>query len=219
VIPENMGAAFFAKTEDHQTYQSGSEPILPKSGIPNFDLALVHTLSDMTAQFGVLPAFAYYEDGDHPQAYATKDKRLDRADGTVLFGLRMLRQTLLEIESPDVAVTAVCAHEYGHIVQIAYGLTRTLTAGQVTVKRAELHADFMAGYYAGTRKLRRPDYDAAVFATKLGSMGDDKINDPQHHGTLKERGQAVVQGFKAAKEERRPLLDAIRVGVQYVSTL
>ena len=33
-----------------------------------------------------------------------------------------------------------------------------LLAGARTIKRAELHADFLAGYYAGTRKLQKPGY-------------------------------------------------------------
>ena len=54
-----------------------------------------------------------------------------------------------EREHPDVAVSAVCAHEFGHITAIKYGLMKRLKDGQPSVKRSELHADFLAGYFAG----------------------------------------------------------------------
>jgi predicted metalloprotease len=103
-------------------------------------------------------------------------------------------------------------------VQYKRGLSR-LDAGQRTVKRSELHADFLAGYYAGARKLQKPDYPAAVFATTQYSIGDDDVNDRDHHGTPDERAGAIVRGFETGYRERRNLGDAIQIGVNYVSRL
>src|SRR5262249_37237136 len=117
----------------------------------------------------------------------------------------------------EVAVTAVCAHEFGHILQYKTpGLLEALLEGQVTDKRVELHADFLAGYFAGIRKLEKPDFPAAIFPFKLRSMGDNNFKDPGHHGTPDERAAAAVQGFKVAYHERRKLVDALRSGVRYV---
>src|SRR5262249_33666638 len=150
MIPEHLAAGFFASSSDHQTYQTGDEPMKGGSGDPEFDYALAHTLVKIGAALEVLPGFAYYDDGDRPQAKATNVKRLARAAGTVLSGLRLLRQTRIELEHPEVAVTAVCAHEFGHILQYKTpGLLEALLEGQVTDKRVELHADFLAGYFAG----------------------------------------------------------------------
>jgi len=219
VIPEDLAAGFFASSSDHQTFEKGDEPMPGGSGDRDFDLALAHTLVKIGAALQVLPGFAYYDDGDSPNAYATKSKRLKRADGTVLFGLRMLKETRVETEHPEVAVTAVCAHEFGHIVQFGYGLTKTLLKGQTTPKRVELHADFLAGYFAGIRRLENGDFPAAIFAVKLGSMGDNYFNKPEHHGTPDERAEAAAQGFKVAYHERRKLVDAVQSGVRYVSSL
>jgi hypothetical protein len=221
MIPDTMAHAFFARSSDHETYETGNERILLKSGIPDFDLALVHTLSDLTDQFKVLPAFGFFDDWERPDALATKATRGGtRKHGTVLFGRRMLQKTMAEISNPVVAVTAICAHEYGHIVQFQQrNFQETLLAGQRTVKRVELHADFLAGYYAGSRWLRNNNYEAVVFATKLESLGDNDVDKLDHHGTPEERGRVVVRGFLAAKDERLGLNDAIRAGQQYVMTL
>ena len=94
-----------------------------------------------------------------------------------------------------------------------------ILAGQRTTKRLELHADYLAGYYAGFLKLKTPTYPAAVFATQKYSSGDRNINSPKHHGTPDERAAAIVRGFEVAYRERRNLSDAVQIGVNYVSTL
>jgi hypothetical protein len=212
-----MAPAFFAGSDQDEP---ADEPFRLNSGIPDFDPALAHTLSDMTDQLGVLPDFAFYDDWHHPDAHATPATRKSkREDGTVLFGRRMLKRTMAEITNPLVAVTAVCAHEYGHIVQFQRNLHEKLLAGQRTVKRVELHADFLAGYYAASRWLRDKTYQPVVFATKLEALGDNRVDKLLHHGTPEERGQAVVRGFRAAKDERLGLADAITAGERYVKSL
>jgi predicted metalloprotease len=142
-----------------------------------------------------------------------------RVDGTVLFGQRYLKKWLAWPEQPEVAVTAVCAHEFGHILQYKLRLESILRAGQPTEKRLELHADYLAGYYAGTLKLKKPGYPAAVFATQKYSSGDWNVNSPTHHGTPDERAAAIVRGFEVAHRERHNLSDAIQIGINYVSML
>ncbi len=109
----------------------------------------------MTDAFGTsLPGFAYFDDSAGMNAHATTRQLLSRSDGTVLFGRRLLDTLLARREHPDVAVSAVCAHEFGHIAQYKIGIHKQLREGEETVKRLELHADFLAGYFAGCRKLR-----------------------------------------------------------------
>jgi predicted metalloprotease len=121
----------------------------------------------------VLPWFTYYNDDDALNARATPRQRMPgRADGTVFFGLRFLKKCLAEPESPDVVVAGICAHEFGHILQFKHGLWNRLFDGQPTAKRVELHADYLSGYFAGTRKLQKPDLPAAVFAVKAYDSGD-----------------------------------------------
>jgi len=141
---------------------------------------------------------------------------MSHIDGTVLFGQRLLRAVLSEVEHPDVAATAICAHEFGHIVQFKRDLLPILSAGQRTVKRTELHADFLAGFFAGRRKLQKRNYPAAVFAQKQYSSGDPHVDNPDHHGRPEERAAAIVRGFETAYVDRRPLADAVQIGLRYV---
>src|SRR5262245_20009182 len=221
MIPDDLAERFFASSSHQQTFEKGDEPMPGGSGDPEFDFALAQTLVKIGAVLDVLPGFAFYDDGESPAAKAVRKSPVAKAHGAVLFGLRLLRRTRVELEHPEVAVTAVCAHEFGHILQYRYDIHKTLIEGQAqpTVKRVELHADFVAGYFAGIRKLEKPDFPAAIFPVKLRSMGDNDFNDPQHHGTPDERAAAAVQGFKVAYQERRKLLDALRSGIRYVSSL
>src|SRR5262245_28019872 len=61
-------------------YKTGEEPIIPRSGNRDFDSALARTLAKISDLFGVLPGFAYYDDRDSYNAYATNYTRMARAD-------------------------------------------------------------------------------------------------------------------------------------------
>ena len=193
-----------------------NSPTYVSSGDRDLDYALAQTLSRMTDTWNVLPGFAYFDDSAAPNAFATTRKLLSRADGTVLFGRKLLDKCLRAKEHPDVVVSAVCAHEFGHIAQYKYGLSKRLGAGQATVKRNELHADFLAGYFAGVRKLERPDFPAAVYATTQYAFGDHRVTEQRHHGKPEERAQAIVKGFEAAFRGRSSPTEALQLGMQYV---
>jgi hypothetical protein len=200
-------------------YVHGSEPIIYSSGERDLDRALAQTLAKCGDLFGVLPGFAFFDDSGSPNAYASRQVRMQRADGTVLMGKKMLRHLLSLKEAPDAAVAAVCAHEFGHILQFKRQLPPIVLAGQDTVKRLELQADLFAGYFAGMRKRERPDYPAAVFAVTTHLVGDLDFNDRNHHGTPDERAAALVRGFEAAFRERLNLDATIEMSLRYVAQL
>lgn len=219
-VLDEVGARNLLRTSaGAQLFATGNEPLVKSSGDRGFDYALAQTLSRISDKLGVLPGFAFYDDGAQRNAYASPYVRLVNSDGTVLFGLNFLRGIMGAPEHPDVRVTGVCAHEFGHIVQYKRRLDRVLMQGQPTVKRLELHADFLSGYYAGRRKLERPDYPSAEFALMASNIGDAAFNDPNHHGTADERSGAVVEGFKTAHDQHKSVDEAIQIGVAYVSRL
>jgi hypothetical protein len=211
-----QATAFLATATEPQAFDGTPGKLIASTGNREFDYALAQMLSRLTDLFGVLPGFCFYDDYDGPNAFATTATRLRRADGTVLYGKRHFLNHMASPEGPEVVVTATCAHEFGHIVQYKYKLTKQLTDGQATAKRAELNADFFAGYFAGARKLQKPDYPAAVFAANRYDRGDF-VTDSTHHGTPDERAAAVVRGFEVAYRERRSFTDAIQIGMNYVS--
>jgi hypothetical protein len=197
---------------------SGDDPIIPNSGDKAFDFALAQTLYMLAQKFSVRPGFAYYDDGAALNAYATPTARLANADGTILMGMGLLHKLRHMPEAPEVAVAAVCAHEFGHIIQFRHGLIEKVNAGQPTTKRCELQADYFAGYFAGLRKLARQSFPSAVVSMTIHGFGDTEFHNPSHHGTPEERGQAVLVGFEAASGGKS-LSDAIQESTNYVLSL
>ena len=133
------------------------------SGDATFDRALSVTLLKLSETFSVLPGFAFSE-RIRLNAFASSNQALGREDGSVVFGNPLYREIMGRREHPEVGIVAVCAHEFGHIAQFKRGIHRILIS-EKRVKRLELHADFLAGYFAGRRKLEMPEFPAAIFAT------------------------------------------------------
>src|ERR1700738_1650547 len=166
------------------------------SGDRDFDRALVQTLQFLSDRFFVLPGFAFFNEPGLPNAFACATRKLGRSDGDILFGRKLFREITSHPERPEIGIVAVCAHEFGHIAQYKYDVYNRLVGLDRRVKRLELHADFLSGYFAGLRKLQRPDFPAATFACTQFGFGD-YTDDIDHHGTQDERGAAVVGGSRA----------------------
>lgn len=209
---------FLATATEPQAFDSPNQKLIESTGNRDFDYALARTLSRLTDLYGVLPGFSFFDDYDGENAYATTATKLHRADGTVLFGKRYFLHAMEVPENPELGVVATCAHEFGHIVQYKNRLQKRLTDGQPTLKRLELNADFFSGFFAGARKLERPEFPAAVFAANRYSHGDFATN-TTHHGTPDERAAAVVRGFETAYRERRSFAEAIGISLNYVERL
>jgi len=183
------------------------------SGDATFDRALSVTLLKLSETFSVLPGFAFSE-RISLNAFASSNQALGREDGSVVFGNPLYREIMTRREHPEVGIVAVCAHEFGHIAQFKRGIHRILIS-EKRVKRLELHADFLAGYFAGRRKLEMPEFPAAIFATTQYSFGDDNYGSVSHHGTSTERGEAVVAGFNSAYRARESFATALETGIRY----
>ena len=199
-----------------EIYKTGEEPIIPTSPDQTFDRALARTAAYLSDKFEVFPGFGYYDDVACYTAYATTRSRMGHADGTVLMGLGLLGTLRKLEEHPEVAVAAVCAHEWGHVLQFKYGLIDRVNQGRPTKLRSELQADFFAGYFAGLRKKERPSFPAVIVATTLRLLGGDK---PTSHGSFEQRGAAAVRGFECAFREEKILSDAISESTRYVMTI
>jgi hypothetical protein len=217
-VPAERADHFFRGASETRLYISGAEPMIERSGDRAFDFALAQTLGRLSRTFEVLPGFAYFDDGPARNAYATSAVRGQGRDGTVMFGQNLLAHLLRQPEHPDVAVAAVCAHEFAHILQFRHRLHSALIVGG-RVRRAELQADFFAGYFAGLRKRERPEFPAAVFAATHHGLGDNMLDNPQHHGTPDERARAIVFGFEFVRSQARPLAEAIEAATAYARSL
>lgn len=210
-IPESQTSYFFGRATNVQTFTSGNERIEPRSGDPGLDRALARSLASISRLFDVLPGFTYYHEDEKrgPNALASPDMMLDRTDGTVMFGLKLLKKLLNRPARPDASIIAVCAHEFGHIVSFKNGMMRDFNPTQTQPFRGEQFADYMAGYFAGTRKLEHPDFPAVAFAVTQSEFGGVT------HGTGEQRGNAVQQGFLDAFQNKLQAPEAIQAGYQY----
>lgn len=213
-------ASVMSRAGKGQGYLHGEEPLVSNSGDRLFDIALGKTLEKLSAMFEVTPGFAFYDDSESPNAYATSAIRLGRADGTVAFGTTLLGECLASHHAhPEVIVAGVCAHEFGHILQFKLQLFDTVFRREQTDRRSELQADFFAGYFAGKRKLERPSFPAANIALAIDRLGDHNYDSESHHGTPEERGAAVAKGFTSAYSDGLGLSDAITLSTRYVMSL
>src|SRR5262245_5731788 len=211
-IPPSDAPAFFGRAGAAEHYQTGNEHIEPNSNDPNLDRALAQSLAKLSRTWDVLPGFAYFREPKEKNALATPLPLLRRTDGTVLFGLGLLDELLKLPNHRDAAIVSVCAHEFGHIVQYKTGLGKKLAPDPDQPFRAEQHADYLAGFYAGLRRLEYPDYPAVVFANTQSRYGTLHRGT---HGTYKERGEAVEEGFKAAFEKRLKAADGVIEGFNF----
>jgi hypothetical protein len=211
-LTDLQASRLFTRTTGSVYLAKGDQNIVLHSGRPELDYALAQGLGKIAETFDVLPGFAFYNDEDSHNAFATESVLLKRSDGTVLFGLHLLDELLGLQESRDAAIMSVCAHEFGHIVAYKTEIYDTLCPDRNHPFRSEQFADFMAGYFAGLRKTKNPQYQAVVFATTLYSYGGQLRGS---HGTEDERGQAVAEGFKASFEQKLSLSAAIAAGLKF----
>jgi hypothetical protein len=139
------------------------------------------------------------------------------AEGTIVFGTKCYAG----LEAESAAIAAVYAHELGHILQYKFVSNElfNLRNQDKSVVRAELHADFVCGYYAAYRKEKQPDWPVVIQAITQFKFGDYQYANPLHHGTPAERSAAVQAGLKYGLGGRKRPVEVSRAGLEYVKTL
>lgn len=157
-----------------------------KQGMPNLIVGsaspddLGSEISLLNTRFRVRPYFAFYDDSDDPNAYASPDLYDENfPDGTVLFG-KNLRASLEGNSHGRLITASILAHEWAHIKQYQKKKIREW------VVQDELSADFLAGWYF--RQTGRSDADLKIVESSFGGLGDTEYTNPEHHGTPRQRG-------------------------------
>lgn len=171
------------------------EDMVMTTGNRDLDRSLGRALIKLTALFSQRPGVGFIDDYGEPNALATSETLIGGTWGTVLFGKELFGD-LMNRDSQGWGVLAVMAHEVGHIAQFRSGVVPRLQARQTTVKRVELHADLLSGYFLGVRKRQQPSIRVWPAGEALYSIGDYKFNHPGHHGTPTERVRAAEAGFR-----------------------
>ena len=164
-----------------------------------FDQAFYEEIGNLIRLTGVSPSFAFYNDGTSLNAFASSvDVIYGRSPyGAIALGVNLLRHFMeMDTVNPThnaAILEAVFVHEWAHIAQFAFGV------GSSRVKYRELMADFMAGWYIGYGMARGKPWDVRPGMQGVYSMGDTNFNDPQHHGTPRERLAAYDAGINFVK--------------------
>ncbi len=193
------------------------------SGDPRLDAAFGQLLADLATRVQVRPGFGFFDDRGSPNAFATTYTLMPNTQGTVVIGTTLMNDYLRNPEfrqHGDLLLMAVCAHEFGHIKQYFHqpnlGLYDRLVSMHPTVKFLELHADFLSGYYMGTRGSQFSDEQLVVIGRGYEAMGDIYYNDPNHHGTNAERIAAIENGYLMGSLTGGGIDDAIEAGLYYL---
>jgi|ERR1051325_2903160 hypothetical protein len=176
---------------DADSFGSAGIQISERCGIPFLDKVMPAEAELLSDAFGVSPGFVFLNDLASANAFATPES-IHGGSGTVLFGLRLLRQEIYASAVGGNALILIMAHEWGHILQYDHGL-------EVGGTRMELSADFMGGWWLGYKALMNvPELDWQTAARSLFGKGDYAFNSPQHHGTPAQRVMSAGRGFALA---------------------
>ncbi len=211
-------AAFAEQTSHSWMSYSQLIQLFETSGDPNLDRAFGVMLAHLGSLFEVNPRFFFYDDGGAPNAIATSEVHdPNYRHGTVFMGTTLMSEFLQRSQFGDILVMAVCAHEFGHIVQYNTGdLIDRLDRMHHSVKYVELHADFLAGFYIGRRSSSYEVEQLRTLGAGYEAMGDTAYNDPSHHGTHAERIAAVEAGYQMALNTDGDIDEAIAAGLDHL---
>lgn len=195
------------------------------TGDPALDRSLDAAIKRLSDLFGQVPAFGFYREDDHPglsamNAFATPERTdIPGTWGTIGFGTTLFQKEMSQYDRFGSTIVAIIAHEFAHIWAMKAGAIDGLNANQPTVKRSELHADFLAGYFLGSRKRATPSLSLQAAGELFHRIGDNNVHSRNHHGTPKERVAAAEEGFKVSYLLNRDTHYAFAAGREYVSTL
>lgn len=144
IAPEQLAGITFYNAPPQE--QTKNHEIISGSGKHDFDQALGRVLANLSGEFEVVPGFGYYDDSASKNALACDDNLVSGTRGTVLFGLGLLNDLLKQLDG-DIAVLAVCAHEFAHIHQYKIGIMPRLDKDLPEYCK-ELYADFFCGLFS-----------------------------------------------------------------------
>lgn len=194
------------------------ETMMRSTGNPDLDRSFDRALQRLAETFDVWPRVGFYDDGDQPNAMAMRYSVGGTTEFAVVFG-RAYFQRLMNYDPSGITLLQTAAHEFAHVWVYRDGLFDKIRSGAKTVKRVELHADFLAGYYLGVRKRDNPD--ASFWAAGIGrwQSGDTEFRNMHHHGTPDERLAAAEKGFLLGFKENMPPKDAFKAATAHVANL
>ena len=193
---------------------AGSPRLARYTGNSFVDGGFARSRTYMVHAFGVSPAFAFLDDSESPNAFATPDNLItwDRGTGSVVFGIRLLTEEVAaDPQTWGSALSLIMAHEWAHIRQF-------YNTGQLPNPLAELHADFLAGWWLGGFNIMTngSGINPNSAARSVFNKGDFAFNSPLHHGTPQQRVSAMVAGYQLSVGSNPNIHQAFSAGLQFL---
>ncbi len=181
---------------------TNSKPLLTTSGNRTIDNVCYTELTNINWMLQIKPRLYFANDRDNGPHYNPNT-------GNIVLDTNFLRDIInvygLVPEKAGFVYGSVIpfliSHEAAHAKTHSMGWNFNRDR---TVKGNELFADFCAGMYACLQRMlvnSQSDIryygvnDISAIIDLFKSLGDEKFNDPQHHGTANERKSAVIAGY------------------------
>jgi hypothetical protein len=170
---------------------------------------LIKCLQAVSGVMGIKPSVGMIGDANNPILQV--DKIDDKNDGIVCLNDLMLKKVLGQQSFALEILTGLLSHEFCHVYQLrndcmidfnnieSMGLKRRQCFANLVLKDGskkflELHSDFMAGWTLARLNLLTTATFGG-FAKEIFADGDYYYNDNDHHGTPRERLNAMADGF------------------------
>jgi hypothetical protein len=190
------------------------------TGDSNMDRDLDRAMKNVANLFGVKPAFGFYDPNVDPSkkimnAWAVvEDTDIPGTKGTVAFGDDLFRSEL-QYDRSGSTIMAIIAHEFAHVFQGYRGYLTRIHTGYP--RKSEINADFLSGYFLGTRKREHPALSLEKVSELFVRLGRLAENNPMRtHGNSKERLDAAQAGFALSYRDNRSFEFAVAAGLDYV---
>lgn len=203
-------------TGEHSHLPGEIKTMVRSTGDAEVDVLLDRALARLAETFDVWPKVGFYDDGDAPNAMAMRYAVAGTHEFAVVFG-RDYFKMLMDYDPSGITLLQTAAHEFAHVWVYKEGLFEKIRGGQPTVKRIELHADFLAGYYLGYRKLEHPDASFLAAGWRREDSGDMQVSNIHHHGTPDQRADAADAGFKLGFLKQPTAREAFAAATAYVA--
>jgi hypothetical protein len=190
------------------------------TGWQALDAAMLEDVTALDRVYGVNVPLYFLNDGSKNAFFAAVKvpslMQLDGADpnmpvtGSVFFDAILLKDEFQKGSGSGMSIPAILAHEFAHAMQNANNFP-------YPGKWAELHADYMAGWFVALRGRYRTQDPNRAWAS-ISEKGDYNFFDSGHHGTPQERAEAFAAGYWLyVRGGQTSGVSAYNAGLQFVS--
>lgn len=187
------------------------------TGWQQLDYAMWEDIGALNRAYGVNVPLYFINDGSKNAFFAPVRipslLQLDGADpnmqvtGSVFFDATLMKNEFQEGKGSGMSIPAILGHEYAHAMQHANNFP-------YQGKWAELHADYMAGWFIALRGVFRPQDPNRAWVS-ISEKGDYDFFEKGHHGSPQERAEAFATGYYLFGSQKSGF-GAYQSGLQYV---